>query len=90
MEIDRWTSGCKVRIFPWIDKKHIYVNVQYFAPGQSVQQPPVWDRTVYITDDPNGNRLAYEFTESLVDYVVRMDYPSDYKVYITAEDSNGR
>jgi hypothetical protein len=84
MEIDKWIAGCKVRIFPWIDHKHIYVNVRYFRPGQSIQQPPAWDRTVYITDNPNGRRLAYEFTDTLTHYVSTLNYPDGYKVVITA------
>ncbi|NLE04931.1 MAG: hypothetical protein GX638_09030, partial [Crenarchaeota archaeon] len=57
MEIDKWISGYKVRSFPWIDGKHIYFNVQYFTPGQSVEQPPVWDKTVYIADNESSRLL---------------------------------
>ncbi len=57
MEIDKWISGYKVRSFPWIDGKRIYFNVQYYAPGQSVEKPSVWDKTVYITDN-NAGRLT--------------------------------
>jgi hypothetical protein len=77
MEVDRWIGAYKVRAFPWIDKKRIYVNVQYFAPGQSVQQPPVWDKTIYVTDDDNGRRLVYEFTDTLVENISRMVVPPD-------------
>jgi len=40
MEMDKWISGYKVRSFPWIDGKHIYFNVQYYKPGQSIEKPP--------------------------------------------------
>lgn len=58
MEIDTWVEGYKVRSFPWVDGKTIYFNVQYFAPGQSIAQPPVFDKSVYITDDAAGQRLV--------------------------------
>ncbi len=53
MELDRWIGSYKVRSFPWIDGKRIYFNVQYYAPGQSIEKPPVWDKTVYVTDNEN-------------------------------------
>jgi hypothetical protein len=85
MEIDAWISGYKVRAFPWIDKKRIYVNVQYYAPGQSIRQPPVWDKTVFVTDDPNGNRHVHEFTHSLVEHVARMRCAEGTETTITVE-----
>jgi hypothetical protein len=84
MEIDKWISSCKVRSFPWIDGKRIYFNVQYYKPGQSVEKPPVWDKTVYITDNPAGQRLVNEFTHSLVDYVTLMRVPDNAEVTLTA------
>lgn len=59
MEIDSWIGGCKVRIFPWIDGETIYCNVQYYRPGQSLSQPPVWDKTVYVKDNDAGRRVVY-------------------------------
>jgi hypothetical protein len=84
MEIDNWISGYKVRSFPWIDKKHIYFNVQYFKSGQSIQQPPIWDKTVYITDNEKGQRLLTDFIVSLVNYVAKMQIKEGEKVVITA------
>ncbi len=84
MNIDGWIAGYKVRSFPWIDGKRIYFNVQYYAPGQSIQKPPVWDKTVYITDNTAGQRLVNEFTHSLVEHVARMQIPRGAEVIITA------
>jgi len=85
MEIDNWISGYKVRSFPWIDGKTIYFNVQYFACGQSIEQPPVWDKTVYITDNEAGQKLVHDFTDSLTNYVASMQIPSNgAKVVLTA------
>lgn len=84
MEIDRWISGYKVRSFPWIDGKRIYINVQYFAPGQSIEQPPVWDKSVYVTDNAAGRRLVYEFTDSLVQHISGMQIEQGREVTLTA------
>lgn len=67
MEINRWIGSCKVRAFPWIDGKNIYVNIQYFMPGQSIQRPPAWDRTAYILNNEVGQRFVFEFTSTLVE-----------------------
>lgn len=82
-EIDKWYGSYKVRSFPWIDKKRIYFNVQYFAPGQRVSSPPVWDRTVYITDNAAGQKLVHDFTDSLIEHIEQMDIPKDHEVTFT-------
>lgn len=85
MEIDGWFSGYKVRSFPWIDGKTIYFSVQCFAPGQSLSQPPVLDKTVYVTDNESGRRIVHDCTDSLAQYVARMKVPDGAaKVVITA------
>lgn len=85
MEIDQWMAGgYKVRAFPWIDNKRIYFNVQYYAPGQSIHKPPVWDKTVFITDNEAGQRLVYEFTHTLVDNVALMKIEDNTEVVLTA------
>jgi hypothetical protein len=84
MEIDKWVSGYKVRSFPWVDGKTIYFNVQYYKPGQSIEQPPVWDKTVYITNNEAGQKLVSSFTDSLTNYVAMMDIKEGIKVILTA------
>ena len=76
MEIDTWIGGMKVRAFPWVDGENIYVNVQYFKPGQSIMQAPAWDKSILLANDRNGNRLVYEFTHSLVNYISGLNIPS--------------
>ena len=66
-EIDAWINGCKVRAFPWIDGETIYVNVQYFRPGQSVEQSPAWDRSARFVNDEPGRRFVFEFTHTMVE-----------------------
>jgi hypothetical protein len=83
MEIDKWINGFKVRSFPWIDGKRIYFNVQYYAPGQSIERPPVWDKTVYITDNEAGQRLVYDFTHTLVEYVTGLEIGENIQATIT-------
>lgn len=65
-EIDQWIGSYKVRAFPWVDGKNIYVNVQYYKPGQSIQKPPAWEKTAYIVDDAACRKFVYEYTETLV------------------------
>lgn len=72
LDIDTWTSGYKVRCFPWVDGKRIYLNVQYYAPGQSLSQPPKWDRSVYIVDSDKARRMIWLFLDSMVNYVATM------------------
>lgn len=86
MEIDKWISGYKVRSFPWIDGKTIYLNVQYFEAGQSIEQPPVWDKTIYITNDKAGQMMLNYSLDSLVNFVANMIIPKEAaKIVITAE-----
>ena len=84
MNIDTWVSGYKVRSFPWVDGKHIYFNVQYFAPGQSIAQPPVFDKSALIVDNAAGQRLAYEFTDTLVRHIAQLQIPAGGKAIIAA------
>lgn len=83
MEINKWIGSFKVRSFPWIDGKRIYFNVQYFKPGQSIEKPPVWDKTVYITDNAAGQRLVQDFTHSLVEHVAKMQIANNAEVTLT-------
>lgn len=84
MEIDKWISSYKIRSFPLIDGKRIYFNVQYFKPGQSISKPPAWDKTIYITDNPEGQRLVFEFTDTLIRYIEEMQIEKGYEVTLTA------
>ena len=84
MEIDTWISCYKVRAFPWIDGKTIYVNIQCFRPGQSVEQPPAWDKTIYLTDNANGKKILKEYLNSFVNYLATFPNTDDKKFVITA------
>ena len=84
MNIDLLIGLYKIRSFPWIDGKRIYFNVQYYAPGQSIEKPPIWDKTVYITDNPAGQRLVNDFTHSLVEHVAKMQITNGTEVTLTA------
>ena len=84
MNIDKWIGSYKVRIFPWIDGKRIYCNVQYYRSGQSISQPPAWDKTVYITDNENGRNIIQNFTHSLVEHIAKMEILKGQEVVITA------
>jgi hypothetical protein len=84
MEIDMWVREYKVRSFPWIDGKRIYFNVQYYLPGQSVQKPPIWNKTIYITDNEAGRNIINNFIDSLVEHIAKMEIQLGTEVTITA------
>ena len=84
-ELNKWIGSYKVRAFPWIDGKRIYFNVQYYAPGQSVEKPSVWDKTVYITDNNAGRRLVYDFTDSLINYVEKLRLSPNKEITLIPE-----
>lgn len=85
MEFDKWVDGYKVRVFPWIDCKNIYVNVQYYAPGQSIHRPPVCDKSALVADNAAGRRFVYEFTSTCAAYIVSLLIPAGGMAHINAE-----
>lgn len=85
MEFDKWVDGYKVRIFPWIDGKNIYVNVQYYAPGSSLSQPPAMDKSALVKDNASGRRLVYEFTATCAAYIASLLIPEGGMAHINAE-----
>ena len=83
-ELDEWVGGCKVRVFPWIDNERIYVNVQYYAPSQSLERPPAWDKTVFVIDNAAGQRLVFDLTHSLVNHISFMEIADGTEVTLMA------
>ena len=82
MQLDCWIGLYKVRSFPWIDGKTIYVNVQCYTPGQSISQPPMWDKTVYVEDTEKGRKAVFDFTDSLVNYIATINIPQNGKTLL--------
>ena len=85
MELDKWIGANKVRAFPWIDGERIYINVMSYAPGQSIEKPPVWDKTVFVIDDTAGQRLVFDFTHTLVEIIAGMHIVAGTEVTLTVE-----
>lgn len=83
MDFERWVDGYKVRVFPWIDGKTIYVNVQYYAPGSSLARPPAMDKSVYVTDNEGGRNMIYNYLSTLVSYIASTDIPEGHRLQIT-------
>lgn len=83
MEINTWINGCKVRGFDWIDGKRYYLNVQYFFPGSSIEKPPVWDKSIYITKNENGMDVVRNYLSSLVNYICGLDMEPGKEVTLT-------
>ena len=83
MELREWIGSYKVEAFPWIDGKRIYVNVQYYRPGQSIHQPPAWDKTIYVTDDDAGRILVFDLTHALVENISMVEIKDSREVTFT-------
>ena len=86
MEINKWIAGYKVQIFPWVDKKSIYVNVQYFKPGSSIERPPAFDKSALFTDDEKGRKFVYECTDSCISYIAGLNLKINEIAHIKIED----
>jgi len=85
VEINKWIGSYKVRALKWIDGKRIYFNVCYYRPGQSIEKPPAWDRTVYVTDNESGRRIVFDMTDSLVNFVANMQINENVEITLNAE-----
>jgi len=69
MDIHTWIQSYKITSFDWFDGKTIYVNVEYYKPGQSINQPPVWDKSVFIIKNLAGQNVVHNFMDTLVNYI---------------------
>ena len=76
MEIDKWVSGYKVRSFPWIDGERIYMLVSYYKPGQSLSQPPAWEKTAYIKDSERSRFAIKNYLHSIVNFIAGLKIPN--------------
>ncbi len=87
MELNKWIGSYKIRAFQWIDGERIYFNAQYYAPGQSIEKPPAWDKTVYVTDNAAGQRLVFNLTHSLLEFISNIQMPDHVEITLTAQGS---
>lgn len=83
MNISGWYSGFKVEASPWIDGETIYFSVSYYLPGSSISRPPKWEKTVYITDNESGRNIVQNFTDSLTNYIARLNIPQGGHAVLT-------
>lgn len=70
MHINKWVDGYKVEFFPWIDRETYYFNVRYYKPGSSLNQPPVFDKSVFVKTNNPEKILMYLST--ITNYVAQM------------------
>lgn len=85
MSFDGWIDGYKITVFPWIDREHIYINVQYFNSGASLSQHPKMEKSALITDNENGRNMVENYLNSLVHYIARSKIEPGKMVQITVE-----
>jgi hypothetical protein len=84
VNIDDWIEGYKVRAFNWIDGKSIYINVQYYKSGQSLSQPPAWEKTAFLTINEEAQRIMDNLFHTLICHIAMMDIPKGGKAVLTA------
>lgn len=85
MDFEKWVDGYKVRVMRWIDGKHIYINVQYFKPGASIQKPPAMEKTAFIVDDEKGRNMVQNYLSTLVNYIARTEVKPGNKMHIRVD-----
>lgn len=83
MYFEGFVNGYLVHTEEWYDG-HIYFNVRYFRPGQSMSKPPVFDKTVYITNNEKGRFLVQNYKSTLANHIARIDVKPGNTVVITA------
>ena len=83
MYFEGFVDGYLVHIEEWYDGK-IYFNVRYFKSGQSMSQPPIFDKSIYITNNDKGRFIVENYKSTLANYVARMDTKPGHTVVITA------
>lgn len=63
-------SGTYYTALPWIDKgKSIYVSVEHWKPGQSLESEPNDRYVALIKNDERGRKLAFELLELCAEYL---------------------
>ena len=85
MDIDTWVNGYRVRSFPWVDGKSIYMSVSYYKPGQSLSLPPVWEKVAYITDNELGRHAVKDYLHTVVSFIAGLKIPPNGRAEITVE-----
>ena len=83
MYFEGFVEGYLVHVEKWFDGT-IYFNVRYFRPSQSINQPPVFDKSVYITDNAKGRYIVQNFKSTLAQKVANMDIKQGQRVVLTA------
>lgn len=83
MNIDGWFSGYKVRSFPMPGGEKIYFSVSYYAPGQSLCRPPVWEKVAHIIDNEAGRRAVKDFTDTVTQFIARLAIPQGGHALLT-------
>ena len=66
VNIDEWIEGYKVKAFNWIDRNHIYINIQYYKSGSSLSQPPAMEKSVLVVDNDGAKRVFENLLHTLV------------------------
>ena len=80
--IEKWIENAKIEIFEIPDSEWLCVTISQYSGGQSIEKPPLWERTVYIKKDAEGKRFVFEYTNTLLHYVASCDYRENMHITV--------
>lgn len=59
INIDKWVSGMRIVVFPWVNRKNLYMHIEYYKGGAR-KNAPTWEKSVLI----NPTEKAYDALEN--------------------------
>lgn len=80
--IEKWLENAKIEIFESPDSEWLHVTISQYSGGQSIERPPLWERTVYIKKNTEGRDFVFEYTDSLLHYVASCDYRENMHITV--------
>ena len=65
MNIVKWCHGCRATVSDWIgEDRPIRIDVECFAPGQSISAPPIWAKALIVPREQE--QTVREYLDSIV------------------------
>ena len=76
---DGWMNGERVQVMDWIKQGEIYINIQRFRPGSSINNPLTDKTFIVILDHPE---LLRSYLHSIVLSLSCMDERRDANMHL--------
>lgn len=74
MKIQKWESGYRATAEDWFDGRHIFLSIECFRPGQSLSQPPAWEKAFLLPKAEEDTIRNY--FNSVVNHFAAVNYES--------------